>query len=84
MAVEIGASSAGGWIATDDDHAGMWTTGNDRALDVQLGMLVVGLHWLDGNDTESNKIRDLRSWCHKLGVVGPFGRNVWQGRLVTR
>jgi hypothetical protein len=53
-------------------RAGMWTTGNGSALDVQLGMLVDDLYWLDGNDTQSNLVRDVRSWYGKLGVVGPF------------
>ena len=52
-------------------RAGMWTTGNGSALDVQLGMLLDDLCWLDGNDSNP-AVRDVRSWYGKLGVVGPF------------
>src|SRR5690606_7312433 len=53
-------------------RAGMWTTGNASALDIQLGLLLDDLCYLDGRDDEGRRLRDVRSWYGKLGVVGPF------------
>jgi hypothetical protein len=52
-------------------RAGLWAAGNGSALDIQLGVLVGDLCWLDGNDPEPS-VSDVRSWYGKLGVVGPF------------
>jgi hypothetical protein len=53
-------------------RAGMFTTGNGSAFDVQLGMLLDDLCYLDGGDSEQNLIKDVRHGYGKLGVVGPF------------
>lgn len=53
-------------------RTGMWTTGNGSALDVQLGMLLDDLCYLDECTTEPSLLRDVRSRYGKVGVVGPF------------
>jgi hypothetical protein len=53
-------------------RAGMWSTGNGSALDVQLGMLLGDLCYLDERDDEGHLLSEARRRYGKLGVVGPF------------
>src|SRR5688500_4928105 len=53
-------------------RAGMRRTGNRSALDVQLGMLLDDLCFLDERDEERTHLDVVRRWYGKLGVVGPF------------
>jgi hypothetical protein len=71
-----GGAAVVGSVACNDTRAGVWTTGNGSALDVQLGMLLKDLCYLDGRDTEQSLIRDVRPWYGKVGFVGAVYRDV--------
>jgi hypothetical protein len=58
---------------------GMWSAGNGAAVDVQFGMLLNDLCFLDERDEEQARLDVVRRRYGKLGVVGPFVAMFGQG-----
>src|SRR3954471_23823645 len=53
-------------------RSGLYTTRGGAALDIQFGLLLDDLCFLDEREHDRDHVREVRSRYGKLGVVGPF------------